>query len=171
VTAFHSFNNNIKFNSKGESRASSGLKDFRAQYNPELRSNLQKMHYRFCNGFFSFISKDFRDVEVATLTPTDYVYCDPPYIITDADYCRTWKENDEKDLLSLLEDLDKRGVRFGLSNVTDHEGKENLILKSWIKKTGFVVHNLKKDYLNSSPIKKFRQKNASKEVFVTNFQK
>lgn len=168
---FHSFNHQCKFNKNGQSTQTSGLDGFKAQYNPELRANLQKMHSRFRNGNFTFTSGDFRALDLSRLKPNDYVYCDPPYIITYADYGKGWKEAEERDLLALLQELDKRGVRFGLSNVTDHEGEENLILKNWIAETGFYVHKLKKDYVNAASTKKFRGANASVEVFVTNFRK
>lgn len=168
---FHSFNSQCTFNENGQSTQSSGLDGFRGQYNSELRANLQKMHSCFRSGNFTFTSGDFRALDLSRLTRNDYVYCDPPYIITNAYYCKNWKEAEERDLLALLQELDKRGVRLGLSNVTAHEGKDNLILKEWIAETGFYVHGLKKDYVNASPKKKFRGANASVEVFVTNFQK
>ena len=43
-----------------------------------------------------------------------------------------WTENDEKDLLNYLEELDKKGIRFALSNVLESKGKKNVILSEWI---------------------------------------
>lgn len=45
-------------------------------------------------------------------TDKSFFYADPPYLITCATYNEQagWTENDEKDLLRYLEELDKKGL-------------------------------------------------------------
>ena len=37
----------------------------------------------------------------------DFLYCDPPYLITAGEYNKYWNENDERELLKQLDDLNK----------------------------------------------------------------
>ncbi len=65
---------------------------------------------------------------------TDYelkVYFDPPYLIIEVPYNVNWNEDDEKDLLNLLDELNGKGKKFVLSNVVLSNGKTNEI---WIYK-------------------------------------
>ena len=52
----------------------------------------------------------------------------------------------ERELLSKLDEIDKAGVRFGLSNVLESKGKENTILKEWAKR--YKVNYLEHTYSN-----------------------
>ena len=97
-------------------------------------------------------------------------YVDPPYLITCATYNEQsgWTENDEKDLLNYLEQLDKRGVRFALSNVLESKGKKNVILSEWIKMhTKFKAIPLNYNYTNSNYHTK--KDGVTKEVLVVNY--
>ena len=92
-------------------------------------------------------------------------YFDPPYLITQAPYNATWTENDEIDLLKKLDELNKKGYKFALSNVIESNGKTNEILKKWAKKYNIIYLNRK--YLNSN----YRKKNITiaQEVLITNY--
>ena len=77
-------------------------------------------------------------------------------------YCSS---KDEIDLLKLLDSLDKKGVKFALSNVIESNGKVNHLLKEWAKKYNVILLNRK--YLNSN----YRKKNLTiaQEVLITNY--
>lgn len=66
----------------------------------------------------------------------DFVYCDPPYLITTATYNENnkWIEQDEQDLLGIIDNLNDRNIKFGVSNVLESKGQQNQILKEWCKK-------------------------------------
>ena len=108
------------------------------------------------------------NAEYDDLGENDFVYCDPPYLITVASYNENggWGEQAERDLLAKLDALDKAGVKFGLSNVFESKGKENTILKEWAK--GYTVHYLDHTYSNCSYHKKDKQ-SKDIEVFITNY--
>lgn len=162
----YSFNNQIRFNNKGVYNMPFG-KD-RSSFNPTLREKFITFVQRLQSMEIQFSSKDFRELDLDTLGENDFVYCDPPYLITVASYNENggWGEQAERDLLAKLDTLDKEGVKFGLSNVFESKGKENIILKEWAK--GYTVHYLDHTYSNCSYHKKDKQ-SKDIEVFITNY--
>lgn len=94
--------------------------------------------------------------------------CDPPYLITQADYSiqASWNEEKENKLLSILDSLHKKGVKFALSNVLEHKDKSNDILKEWSKQ--YNVHHLNIDYSNCNASNSSK-KHKSDEVLITNY--
>lgn len=162
----YSFNNQIRFNNKGAYNMPFG-KD-RSSFNPTLREKFIIFVQRLQRMEIQFSSKDFRELDLDTLGENDFVYCDPPYLITVASYNENggWGEQAERDLLAKLDTLDKAGVKFGLSNVFESKGKENIILKEWAK--GYIVHYLDHTYSNCSYHKKDKQ-SKDIEVFITNY--
>lgn len=162
----YSFNNQIRFNNKGVYNMPFG-KD-RSSFNPTLREKFITFVQRLQSMEIQFSSKDFRELDLDTLGENDFVYCDPPYLITVASYNENggWGEQAERDLLAKLDTLDKAGVKFGLSNVFESKGKENIILKEWAK--GYTVHYLDHTYSNCSYHKKDKQ-SKDIEVFITNY--
>lgn len=162
----YSFNNQIRFNNKGAYNMPFG-KD-RSSFNPTLREKFIIFVQRLQSMEIQFSSKDFRELDLDTLGENDFVYCDPPYLITVASYNENggWGEQAERELLAKLDTLDKAGVKFGLSNVFESKGKENIILKEWAK--GYTVHYLDHTYSNCSYHKKDKQ-SRDIEVFITNY--
>lgn len=94
----------------------------------------------------------------------DFVYVDPPYLITSADYNKFWSEDEEVKLLDFLDDLNFKGIKFGLSNVFEHHGKENKILKIWSEK--YKVTHFNKSYVFN--IHHSKNRHGTDEVFITN---
>lgn len=63
----------------------------------------------------------------------DFVYFDPPYLITFSEYNKLWNEEKEKRLLDFLEWLDTQNVKFAVSNVSHYKGKINHQFLEWSK--------------------------------------
>lgn len=160
------FNNQLRFNDKGEFNLPVGKRDFNTAIEAKLIKFFENLREQDCE----FQNKDFRRVDLSGLTEHSLVYCDPPYLITNATYNEKdgWTTKDEHDLLLLLDNLNARDIRFALSNVLEHEGKENQVLKEWIARNQYNVHNLFMDYHYSNYQKKSK-KPESKEVLITNF--
>ena len=59
----------------------------------------------------------------------DYVLLDPPYLISQSEYNKLWNEEDEKELYKLLDRLNEKGIRFGITNLVYHKGKKNAIFE------------------------------------------
>lgn len=100
----------------------------------------------------------------------DFLYADPPYLISTATYNEQngWTETEEYDLLNLLDKLDSQGVKFALSNVLEHKGKENTILINWAK--NYEINYLDYNYNNSNYQIKEKTTKTS-EVLITNYKK
>lgn len=162
----YSFNNQIRFNGKQEYNMPFG-KD-RSSFNPALREKFINFVGRLQEIDICFFSKDFRAVKVENLRGNDFVYCDPPYLITVASYNENggWGEKDEQDLLDKLDNINEAGVKFGLSNVLESKGRSNDILKNWAKK--YRVNYLDHTYSNCSYHKKDKQ-SKDVEVLITNY--
>lgn len=167
-----SFNHQIRYNNSGEFNCPHGTK--RSNFSENMKNNLIEFIKTIQNKDISFYDKDFRDINLSNLNEKSFVYCDPPYLITTGSYndgnrgFKNWTEKEEKDLLKLLNDLDKKNIKFGLSNVTFHDSKSNNILIDWIEKNNYKKININSDYNNSNYQKK---KNIEKneEVLVINY--
>lgn len=77
-----------------------------------------------------------------------------------------WKSK-KKRLYLLLDKINNQGIRFALSNVLTHKGKENFILKEYIASSKVHVNYLDHNYNNSSYNSKG---NGSCEVLITNYK-
>ena len=165
VLILYSFNNQIRFNSKGDFNLPVGKRD----YNGSSRRNLAAFNQISNEKKITFKHCDFRNVEMMNLTKDSFLYFDPPYLLGLASYNETggWTERDEIDLYSLITRLDKKGIMFALSNVLDHKGKSNEILKKWIDKYKYNVHILNYEYRNSNYHSSAREHNTV-EVLITN---
>ncbi|MCL7748768.1 Dam family site-specific DNA-(adenine-N6)-methyltransferase [Halalkalibacter alkaliphilus] len=161
----YGFNNQIRFNKKGHYNIPVGKRDF----NDKIQFNLINFLDVIKEKDIDFICHDFREVEMG-LSKGDFLYADPPYLISTATYNEQngWTETEEYDLLNLLDRLDAKGVKFALSNVLDHKGKENTILKNWAKK--YEINHLNYNYNNSNYQIKEKTTKTS-EVLITNYRK
>lgn len=159
VLILHSFSNVNRTNDKGDFNANFGCRT--------LNDSTVKRFEHFKNNVrgIEFSSASFKDLDICL---NDFVYCDPPYLITDAVYNKFWNEEREHELYDFLDNLNSDGIKFGLSNVTHHAGKQNDILIEWMQK--YNVHNLDKKYLLGQHTDSYEQ-NKTQEVYVYNYQK
>ena len=166
VLICYSFNHQYRFNSKGEFNMPFGKE--RSQWNENMKNNLIKFHQRIKEKDIVFLNKDFRRLKVDKLGNDDFVYCDPPYLITCATYNEKdgWNQECEEDLLNLLDELDTKKIKFALSNVLYSKGKTNDLLIEWSKK--YNVHHLDYTYQNCNYHTKDKT-NKSDEVLITNY--
>lgn len=166
VLICYSFNHQYRFNSKGEFNMPFGKE--RSQWNENMKNNLIKFHQRIKEKDIVFLNKDFRQLKVDKLGIDDFVYCDPPYLITCATYNEKdgWNQECEEDLLKLLDELNTKKIKFALSNVLYSKGKTNDLLIGWSKK--YNVHHLDYTYQNCNYHTKDKT-NKSDEVLITNY--
>lgn len=166
VLICYSFNHQFRFNSKGEFNMPFGKN--RSQWNNTMKKNLISFHKAITEKNIIFTNKDFTELKLDKLKPNDFVYCDPPYLITCATYNEKdgWNEQRERDLLNLLDNLNSRSVKFALSNVLFSKGKTNDILIEWSKK--YNVHHLDYTYQNCNYHTKDKESKPD-EVLITNY--
>lgn len=164
----YSFNYQFRFNNNHEYNNPFGRN--RSQFSGELKKKLIRFIDEIKAKDIRFSNDDFEEFDFSTLTSSDLVYCDPPYLITTGSYndgnrgFKDWNLNQEKKLLRLLDDLNAKGVRFALSNVLRHKGDTNDVLVEWSR--GYRVHKLHYNYSNSSHN---TAKGESQEVLITNY--
>ena len=161
----YSFNNQIRFNLNNKFNMPFGKN--RSNFNQALQNRLKLFIHKLNNIEFTNIS--FEELNVYKLNKDDFVYCDPPYLVTCASYNENngWNETKERELLNLLDNLHKNNIRFALSNVLENKGKSNDILKEWSKK--YNIHHLNNTYGNCNYHTKDKGKNNTDEVLITNF--
>ena len=166
VLICYSFNHQYRFNSKGEFNMPFGKE--RSQWNENMKNNLINFHRQIKEKDIVFLNKDFRQLKVDKLGNDDFVYCDPPYLITCATYNEKdgWNQECEEDLLNLLDELNTKKIKFALSNVLYSKGKTNDLLIEWSKK--YTVHHLDYTYQNCNYHTKDKT-NKSDEVLITNY--
>ena len=162
----YSFNNQIRFNRKGFFNLPVGKRDF----NSKMRSKLVLFSEALKNKDVQFIKKDFREIVLDDFSKETFVYCDPPYLITNATYNENgmWSDVEEKALLEFLDKVNEKGFLFALSNVLESKNKKNDILYNWIESKGYYCNHLNKDYSNSNYHRKNKD-SISEEVLITNY--
>lgn len=166
ILMVYSFNNQIRFNRKGEFNLPVGKRDF----NSKMRSKLILFSEELKSKDIQFMKKDFRNISLEDFSPNTFIYCDPPYLVTNATYNENgmWTDSDEKALLKFLDSADKKGFKFALSNVLESKNKRNSILDAWIKERKYYCNYLNKNYSNSNYHRKNKE-SISEEVLITNY--
>ena len=166
VLMVFSFNNQIRFNQKGLFNLPVGKRDF----NSKMRNKLMLFSEELKSKDVQFIKKDFREISLDDFSQDTFIYCDPPYLITNATYNENgmWTEKEEKDLLKFLDKANEKGFRFALSNVLKSKNKRNDILYNWIESKGYYCNRLNKSYSNSNYHRK-NKNSISEEVLITNY--
>lgn len=173
VLVAYSFNHQIRFNNKHQFNCPFGKN--RSRYNQNIKNNLISFINSIQSKNVFFSSLNFDEFDFSQLGKNDFVYADPPYLITTGTYndgkrgFTGWNESTEKQLLEILTMLDHSRIKFGLSNVIHHKGKTNQILLSWIEENGYHINYLNKDYSNCNYHTLDKSKDASVEVLVTNY--
>lgn len=166
VLILYAFNNQIRFNAKGDFNLPVGKRD----YNGSSRKNIAAFNQASNEKSIVFKHADFRDLVAMGLKKTDFVYLDPPYLLGLASYNESggWTEADERALYDLLDVLHKKQIRFALSNVLEHKGEVNEIMKQWVVNGGYTVHELDYHYKNSN-YQSMAGNGKTVEVLITNY--
>ena len=164
VLLIYGFNRILRFNREGNFNLPVGNVDF----NKNTASALNKYFETVQKKKIKFHTKDFSAfLDKIKFKKDDFVYLDPPYLITFGEYNKFWGEAIEEELLNYLDLLSKKKIKWALSNVSNYTKKgeklENKILKNWMKK--YKVKTIKSNYISFHNNKK----KTIKEVLVINF--
>lgn len=166
------FDNKITFNINQELNSSFGYN--RSDFNLNQRANTRAMHAAIQD--IKFSSKNFRDFDITPFTdPNDFLYVDPPYLISAALYNtgsrlvgERWDAQDDIDLFNYLDKANEQGLKWAMSNVIAHKGEENVTLIEWAEK--YFVYDIYSDYSRSVYNKKATN-DFTIEVLITNYDK
>ncbi len=167
----YSFNFQMRFNNSHQYNSSFGYEA--STMNDNIRNNINLFVNQIHNKDVTFMSEDFRKVDLSNLGKLGYidmVYCDPPYLISGAVYqdgkrgFKGWNQQDDIDLYNLLDDLNSKNIKFALSNMIYSKGKSNDYLIEWSKK-----YNV--NYLNANYNTNYQRTKEGKdiEVLITNY--
>lgn len=139
-----------------------------------MKNNLIKFSDKLKEMDLLLVSGLFNNLNLSDLNEGDFVYIDPPYLITSGSYNDgnrgfvNWNEEQENILISLLENLTQRNIKWALSNVLIHKGKSNDILSEFISSNPELnVHYLNCTYKNCS----HNTTGESVEILLTNYKK
>ena len=167
VLIVYSFNNQIMFNSNGKFNLPVGKRD----YNTKMQKKLSDFIDRMKEGNFVITSTDFEVFSLDGYGENDFIFADPPYLITCATYNEQggWNEDKERALYKFLDKANEQGIRFALSNVLRSKGKENAILLKWLEDNPqYRTISLDYNYSNSNYQTKDRS-SGSEEVLIVNY--
>lgn len=156
----YGFNHMIRFNSRGLFNLPVGNVDFNSNVYEALNNYYAKQKKRN----IKFSVNDFRSfMKGLRLGSDDFVYCDPPYLISMSEYNKSWGEEADKELYKCLDTLDKKGIHFGITNLISHKGKTNSTFEQWSRT--YSVEQISSNYIsfNDNTIK-----SDSIEVYVHN---
>lgn len=156
----YGFNRMIRFNSDGNYNLPVGNVDFNKNVVEALNNYFdlvkQKPIQWFNLDYQAFIGS-------LTISKNDFLYFDPPYLLTFSEYNKLWNEEKEWEFVQFLSQLHEKKLRFAVSNVVLYKEKENHIFTEWAK--NFTVIPIKSNYISyhDNSIKNF------KEILVINY--
>jgi len=156
----YGFNHMLRFNGKGQFNLPVGNVDFNKNVQDALTGYFRQLSQKQAE----WHNEDYRQfLGNIIFQEGDLVYLDPPYLITFSEYNKLWNEDTERDLLTLLNNLNERGVNFAISNITHYRGRTNTLFLEWSAQ--YHTHSIKSNYIsfNDNSIKQFS------EVLVTNY--
>lgn len=165
LLACYSINHLIRFNTKNEFNASSGADS----YNEKNYQQIRDMHETFKKVIIS--NNNALSLDLNKLEQDTFVYCDPPYLNTEAVYNEKrafggWNIDNDYQLFTLLENANKKGLKWGLSNVFENRGIKNEHLIKWCKDNRWNVYHLNRNY---NPFSRGNSNND--EVYICNYIK
>lgn len=171
ILSSFSYNYQFRFNNSMEFNNPFGRN--RSHFSESMKNNLLNFVTKLQTINATFTDFFFEEFDFSKLSSKDFVYFDPPYLITTGSYndgkrgFSDWGEKQEKALYQVLKKLTEKNIKFALSNVIIHKGKHNKLLEQFIKEENLFVKNLNFNYKNSS----YNTSNQeSMEVIVTNYK-
>jgi DNA adenine methylase len=157
----YGFNRMLRFNRAGDFNIPVGNVDF----NPNVVRALQGYSAKTVGRKVSFSNLEFEVfLKSVTYRKGDFLYVDPPYLITASEYNKGWDDLCESRLYAILDHLNTLGVKFAVSNVEIYGDRANIILEKWMQK--YKVHTVSSNYINYFD----NGKKKLKEVLVCNYE-
>lgn len=161
VLMIYGFNRMLRFNKEGKYNIPVGNVDF----NPNVVKALQGYSSRTVGRNVVFSNLDFEAfLSSVSFKEGDFLYVDPPYLLTASEYNKDWDETCESRLYAILDHLNTTGVKFAVSNVEMYGDRANIILEKWMRK--YKVHTVSSNYINYFD----NGKKKLKEVLVCNYE-
>lgn len=139
----YGFQQQIRFNSQHDFNNPVGMRWF----NDKILEKMISFSRKIKEGNYEFCSKNYKELR-NQMTPSSFVYFDPPYNLTTGAYndgkrgFDGWNKALEAELFSFADDLNQSGISFMLSYVVEHKGAINKELLDWVGKRGYRLIQL-----------------------------
>lgn len=157
----YGFNRFLRFNFQGNFNLPVGNVDFNIRVEKSIK---QYLNYSL-NKELNFYSEDFKHfIDMVYISQNDFLYIDPPYLISNSEYNKLWQESDDVRLFNILDKLNDKNIKFALSNITHHKNTQNKLLIKWSKQ--YKVIPIKSNYISyhDNSVKKM-----TKEILIINY--
>lgn len=125
----------LRFNRKGDFNLPVGNVDFNQNVVNALNSYfdfVKDKEIDFYNTDFQYFVNEVNPNE------DDFIYLDPPYLITFSEYNKLWNEDSELRLIHFLDELNENGIRFAVSNILWHRRRYNGTFNEWAQQYNIV---------------------------------
>ena len=139
----YGFQQQIRFNSQHDFNNPVGMRWF----NDKILEKMISFSRKIKEGNYEFCSKNYKELR-NQMTPSSFVYFDPPYNLTTGAYndgkrgFDGWNKTLEAELFSFADDLNQSGISFMLSYVVEHKGAINKELLDLVGKRGYRLIQL-----------------------------
>lgn len=164
----YGFNNDLRFSRDNHFNLPVGKTDLNANNIRKVREYYDRVQQIDAE----FICGDFRSPAIrAVINNADFVYMDPPYLITDAVYNESghWGKEAEESLLEMLSNFLLEGKNFCLSNVLEKSTARNDFLAQWIKDNEDIIRVIDIDYhYRGASYNKKHRDGKEREIIVLN---
>lgn len=156
----YGFQQQIRFNSDYDFNNPVGMRWF----NDNVLEKMVSFSRAIKEGNIEFTSRRFEDY-LDDIDSNTFVYMDPPYMLTNGSYndgkrgFDGWTIEHEQKLMDFADELNRRGVKFMISYVLEHQGEINERMNEWLKYRLYKV-------INMTPIPGRKRK----EVVIINYE-
>lgn len=139
----YGFQQQIRFNSQHDFNNPVGMRWF----NDKILEKMISFSRQIKEGNYEFSCQNYKELR-SQMTPSSFVYFDPPYNLTTGSYndgkrgFDGWNKELEAELFAFADELNQSGVSFMLSYVVEHKGATNQELLDWIDKRGYRLIQL-----------------------------
>ena len=139
----YGFQQQIRFNNQHDFNNPVGMRWF----NDKILEKLISFSRKIKEGNYEFYSGNYKELK-NLMTPSTFVYFDPPYSLTTGTYndgkrgFDGWNKLYEAELFEFIDELNNRKIPFMLSYIMEHKGKINQELLTWIDKQKYQVIKL-----------------------------
>lgn len=159
----YGFNRMLRFNSNGDFNLPVGNVDLNMNVISSLNDyfeNVQEKNIIYNNlDYKKFLYN-------INFKRNDFVYLDPPYLISFSEYNKLWNETEEKNLTKLLDKLDKQNVKWAISNLISDSNKNthNELFDKWMQ--NYNIFEINSNYISFNNNKT----RPTREVLITNYE-
>lgn len=141
LLTYYSFSQLMRFNSDGNFNMPVGMDCFCEENREYIRNGCKY----FSNKYLEIYNMDYAELVNQILINADsntFFYLDPPYINTTATYNENdgWTVENQNQLYDILNQINYKGCKFALSNVSECRGVVNTELLEFAKTNTYHIH-------------------------------